>query len=70
MEGVAENTWITGGLQLYQDKFLIGSATAPLPLLSHDKDTTPENRRVDQCGSVWMSVDEKGSNGISVDQCG
>ena len=51
----------------------MGSATAPLPLLSHYKDTTPENRRVDQCGSMWISVDEKGSNGsvwINVDEKG
>ena len=36
-------------LTLYQDKSFIGSATAPLPLLSHNKGTTPENRTVDLC---------------------
>lgn len=39
----------------------MGSATAPLPLLSRNKDTAAQNRSVDQCGSVWINVDEMGS---------
>ena len=58
----------------------MGSATAPLPLLSRNKDTAAQNRSVDQCGSVWIKVDEMGSkwtkwdqsgrNGIKVDEMG
>ena len=39
----------------------MGSATAPLPLLSRNKDTAAQNRSVDQCGSMWINVDEMGS---------
>lgn len=46
----------------------MGSATAPLPLLSRNKDTAAQNRSVDQCGSVWINVDQCGRNGINVDE--
>lgn len=46
----------------------MGSATAPLPLLSRNKDTAAKNRSVDQCGSVWINVDQCGRNGINVDE--
>lgn len=48
----------------------MGSATAPLPLLSRNKDTAAQNRSVDQCGSVWINVDQCGRNGIKVDEMG
>lgn len=48
----------------------MGSATAPLPLLSRNKDTAAQNRSVDQCGSVWINVDQCGRNGINVDEMG
>lgn len=38
----------------------MGSATAPLPLLSRNKNTVSKNRSVDVCGRVWINVDEKG----------
>ena len=48
----------------------MGSATAPLPLLSRNKDTAAQNRSVDQCGSMWINVDEMGSMWINVDEMG